>query len=69
MNVFNKATNVFNKATTENTFTYYYNPTLDLFVSKMKFLELDGKADMIVVDDILSAQQIDEIFADIYSDR
>jgi hypothetical protein len=35
----------------------------------MKFLELDGIADMIVVDDILSAQQIDEIFADIYSDR
>ena len=61
--------NIFNTATTENTFTYYYNSTLDIFVSKMKFLELEGDADMIVVDDILSAQEIDDIFANIYNDR
>lgn len=54
------------KNKTENTFVYYYNRTKDVFVDKMEFLELNGDVDCVVVDDTLTAQEVDEVFGEIY---
>ena len=57
------------KNKTENTMTYYYNRTKDVFVSKMEFLELNGDVDCIVVDDTLTAQEVDVVFGEIYGEK
>lgn len=56
------------KNKTENTMTYYYNRTKDVFVNKMEFLLLNGDVDCIVVDDTLTAQEVDVVFGEIYGD-
>ena len=57
------------KNKTENTMTYYYNRTKDVFVDKMEFLELNGDVDCIVVDDTLTAQEVDVVFGEIYGEK
>lgn len=57
------------KNKTENTMTYYYNRTRDVFVDKMEFLELNGDVDCIVVDDTLTAQEVDVVFGEIYGEK
>ncbi len=57
------------KNKTENTMTYYYNRTKDVFVDKMEFLLLNGDVDCIVVDDTLTAQEVDVVFGEIYGDK
>ena len=56
------------KNKTKNTMTYYYNRTKDVFVGKMEFLLLNGDVDCIVVDDTLTAQEVDVVFGEIYGD-
>lgn len=57
------------KNKTENTMTYYYNRTKDVFVNKMEFLLLNGDVDCIVVDDTLTAQEVDVVFGEIYGEK
>ena len=57
------------KNKTENTMTYYYNRTKDVFVYKMEFLLLNGDVDCIVVDDTLTAQEVDVVFGEIYGEK
>ncbi len=57
------------KNKTENTFVYYYNRTKDVFVNKMEFLLLNGDVDCIVVDETLTAQEVDAVMAEIYGDK
>ena len=57
------------KNKTENTMTYYYNRTKDVFVDKMEFLLLNGDVDCIVVDDTLTAQEVDVVFGEIYGEK
>ena len=57
------------KNKTKNTMTYYYNRTKDVFVDKMEFLLLNGDVDCIVVDDTLTAQEVDVVFGEIYGEK
>ena len=54
---------------TKNTMTYYYNRTKDVFVGKMEFLLLNGDVDCVVVDDTLTAQEVDVVFGEIYGEK
>lgn len=57
------------KNKTENTFVYYYNRTKDVFVDKMEYLLFNGDVDCIVVDDTLTAQEVDVVFGEIYGEK
>ena len=57
------------KNKTKNTMTYYYNRTKDVFVGKMEFLLLNGDVDCVVVDDTLTAQEVDVVFGEIYGEK
>jgi len=51
---------------TPNTSTYYYNVMRDVFGNAADKRNNPNSYDTVVVDDTLSAQQIDAIFGDIY---
>lgn len=57
------------KNKTKNTMTYYYNRTKDVFVNKMEYLLFNGDVDCIVVDDTLTAQEVDVVFGEIYGEK
>jgi len=49
-----------------NVSEYYYNPELDIFGNKDDWVCKDGW-ERIVVDETLSAQEVDKIFFDLFS--
>ena len=57
----------FNYATSDDTMSYFYEVDTDRFVTKIKWLDQNRTVDQIVVDKTATAQEIDVIFAELYS--
>ena len=53
----------------DNTFTYYYNVTLDVFTNKIDWIDADDQIDRIIVPNDMTAQDIDAVFNKIYGWR
>jgi len=60
---------IFKRNETDQTFTYFYNRTRDVFTTRMEFLQMEGDTDMVICDKTLSAQDIDVLFNSIYGDE
>jgi hypothetical protein len=60
---------IFKRNETDQTFTYFYNRTRDVFTTRMEFLQMEGDTDMVICDKTLSAQDVDVLFNSIYGDE